>query len=152
MPNTQQPIDYSKLRDEKCEPIAQEVFELMAKYKPDFHLTAHSDLTNYYAPIQKQIIQLMLDRGVTMSEVGYIMKIVLSYFDNVNNLVVQSLQHSFDLAQQKLFKSSARDVSLVKIHEVLTDKRYEQYQDDTPDFEAGYRPSLLSRILSWFKK
>lgn len=113
--------DLTKRRDKKCEPIAEQILQILAESKPDLSIKEPEAIHAMYEPIYKKIAAVMLEKNLTLVEVGYTMRILQSVFDSINNLMVKSTQVNFENAQQKLFKMERSDITMRRIHEVLLD-------------------------------
>ena len=107
-------------RDKKCEPIAEEIFQIIAKHKITAMRLDHAGYLENYAPVQQEINQLMKDKGLAIRDVNYIWSIVQSMLDQVKNLSISTIQNAFNEAEKKLFAvDNITDVSLQQIDNVL---------------------------------
>lgn len=112
----------TKARDQKCEPVAQEIIQIIAKANPSVKDMSKDweVVIKEYGPIQVQINRLMKERGLTISEVNYTWSIVQQVVDAVKRLSNESIQKAYELAEAKLFKvDNLSDVSLQDVDNIL---------------------------------
>uniref|UniRef100_A0A6H1ZY19 Uncharacterized protein n=1 Tax=viral metagenome TaxID=1070528 RepID=A0A6H1ZY19_9ZZZZ len=110
----------TKARDKKCESIAQEIIQIIARHNIDPKNMNHDDMLKVYGPVQKEINKLMKEKGLTISEVNYSWSVVQAVLDVVKNLSVESIQQAFEMAERKLFAvDNVKDVTLQNIDNVL---------------------------------
>lgn len=109
-----------KQRDELCIPIAQRALQIIAEHNPDLFLDQQDKIIEAYTPIHQEITKLCLEKNLTIMDVSYTMSILQSAFENTKKLVLYSLQHNFQLAQKKLFKTESEgEVRMQDIDAVL---------------------------------
>ena len=114
--------DLSKKRDKKCEPVASEIIQIIARNNPATKDMAGKwdQAVKEHGPIIKQINQLMKDKEFSVSEVNYTWTIVQQVIDGIKNMSNQAVQSAFELAEQKLFAvDNCSDVTLQQIDNVL---------------------------------
>ncbi len=108
-------------RDVKCEPVASKILEIIVKHAPSAKTLSHEEYIENFAPIQKDIVQLMLENDFTISDANYTFTITQSIFDQAKRLTNDSLQNVFESAQVKLFGvEHMRDLTLKKLDDILT--------------------------------
>lgn len=116
--------DLTKKRDKKCEPLAQQIIQIIAKHNPSAAKFANfEDSLKVYGPVASEINKVLKDADVSISENNYIWSVVQSIMDQVKRPAVQAIQSSFELAEQKLFAvDNISDVTLSQINNVLLSK------------------------------
>lgn len=114
--------DATKARDQKCEPVAQEIIQIIARANPSVKdMSKEWDkVIKEYGPIQVQVNRMMKEKGLTISEVNYTWSIVQQVIDAVKRLSNESIQRAYELAEAKLFKvENLSDVSLQDVDNIL---------------------------------
>lgn len=116
--------DLSKRRDKKCEPLAQQIIQIIAKHNPSAEKFAkEEDSRKAYGPVAKEINQLLKENDITIAEANYTWSVVQSIMDQVKNPAVQAIQFAFELAEAKLFAvDNTSEVTLKQIDSVLSSK------------------------------
>lgn len=113
----------SKDRDNKCEPIAEQILQIIASHKPPASITNnerdHQKMLDAYTPIYAEITQLFLRKQVTLSEIEYTMSIVLSFFELTKQLIDRSNRKNLELAQNKLWGKEVLDLTLNDVDDIL---------------------------------
>ena len=106
--------------DSKCEAIAEEIIQIIAQCRPSAKKLNHEQMIANYAPIQKQVTQLMLDKDVSLRQTNYIWSILQSIIDQSKELTISSIQVGFEKAERKLFDVvDMSDLTLNKIDSIL---------------------------------
>ena len=112
--------DLTALRDEKCEPIAEEVIQIIAKHKPSAAAKNQEELFKVYEPIVVEINTMLREKNANIGDVNYIWTIVQSIVDSAKGLSVNTVQQAFETAQKKLFSvDNISELSLQEINNVL---------------------------------
>jgi hypothetical protein len=107
-------------RDKKCEPIASQIIQIIAKHNPSVDEMNFEERVKLHGPIQREINQMMKDNGFTVSESSYVWKIVINTIDSIRGLCNESIQRSFDFAESKLWEEQdVNNITLQKIDNVL---------------------------------
>jgi len=112
--------DLTVLRDEKCEPLAEEIIQIIAKHKPSAAAKNQEELYKIYSPIVIEINTMLREKDATISDVNYTWTIVQSIIDSAKGLSVNTIEQAFETAQKKLFSvDNISDLSLQEINNVL---------------------------------
>lgn len=113
--------DKSKERDAKCEPVAEEIIQIIARIRPSVsQLKDHEDMLKRYTPIQQAVAQLFVDHDLSISEINYTWSIVQQVFDESKSLTINSIQMAFELCERKLFGvDNTNDVTMSKMDAIL---------------------------------
>lgn len=117
----EQPVeDLTAKRDAKCEPLAAEVLQILAKHKPSGAEKNQEALFESYNPIVKEINAYLRDNGANIGDVNYIWTIVQAMIDSAKGLSINTVQQAFDSAQKKLFSvDNMGELSLQELDNVL---------------------------------
>lgn len=113
--------DETEARDMKCEPIAEQICQIIFKHKPSAKTDIGlQEVQKMYAPMATEINELMRDSGLTMSEVNYTWSIVQSMFDQVKNMSNRAVELALELVEQKYFAvDNMLDVPLQQLDDML---------------------------------
>jgi len=113
-----------KARDDKCIPLAKAYLQniLDADVSLDGNLKPE-ELRKEYEPIMLKMLDLYLEKDVTMIEAGYIRKLIDEMINNVENLLVESVNNSLRIAEKKLFGCDKQDMSFNVLDDILKDKK-----------------------------
>jgi hypothetical protein len=65
------------------------------------------------------MINLYLEKELTIIEIGYVRKLVQEMIDNLENLLVKSINNSLRIAQKKLFGCDKEDMTLNRLDGIL---------------------------------
>lgn len=104
-----------------CEPIAEEVVQIIAKHKPSGKVLKHDEYLKAFTPIQQELTALFLSKELTISQVNYTFSIVQGIFDQAKRLTNDSIQVAFERAQRKLFKvEDISELTLPQLDAILT--------------------------------
>jgi len=118
--------DLTKKRDEKCEPVAREIMQIIMRNNPSATEAGTEDknvINKVYGPIATEIVVLMKDKGFSISESNYTWSIVQAIFDTIKSLAVETVQLGLEMAEQKVFSvDSMSDLTLQQIDNVLESK------------------------------
>lgn len=118
--------DLSKARDVKCEPVAETVLEIIARHKPSASITGsdkdHDKMVESYEPIFKEIMELCLQKELTLSEIGYMMSIVKMFFDFTEQMVSKSITLNQGIAEKKVWGKEPRELTLKDLDDILKKK------------------------------
>jgi ribosome maturation protein Sdo1 len=118
--NKKREKDLTKARDNKCEPVAREIIQIIARHNLDPKNVNHEEKIKIYGPLQVEINQLMKEKELTISEVNYTWSIVQVVLDNIKSLSVNSIQMAFDHLESKVFGvDNMNDITLQKIDDML---------------------------------
>lgn len=99
-----------------CEPIAEEIIQVIAKHKPSGKVLKHDEYLKVFAPIQQELTALFLSKDMSISQVNYTFTIVQGIMDQAKRLTNDSIQTAFERAQRKLFKVD--DVSELTLNQI----------------------------------
>lgn len=116
--------DLTKKRDEKCEPIAAEVIQIIARHKidPKF-FEDNEEKAKLYGPAQVEINELMKSKGLTINETNYTWTIVQSVVTNIQNMSVSAIKIAFEVLQTKTYGvDDINDITLQNIDSMLQSK------------------------------
>ena len=113
-------VKLDEARDAKCIPLAKAYLQtiLDANVSLSGKLTPEQ-LRKEYEPIMLKMIDLYLEAGLTMIEIGYVAKLVREMLDNSENLLVESVNNSLRLAEKKLFNCDKESLTLNRLDEIL---------------------------------
>lgn len=112
--------DPTAKRDAKCEPIAAEIIQIIAKHKPTGAQKTQEALFEAYDPMVKEINAYLRDNESNIGDVNYIWTIVQAMIDSAKGLSINSVQQAFESAQKKLFSvDNMAELSLQEIDNVL---------------------------------
>lgn len=102
--------------NEVCEPVAEEIIQVIAKHKPSGKVLKHHEYLTVFTPIQQELTALFLSKKLTISQVNYTFTIVQGIMDQAKRLTNDSIQTAFERAQRKLFK--VEDVSELTLNQI----------------------------------
>jgi hypothetical protein len=103
-----------------CEPIAEEIVQVIAKHKPSGKVLKHHEYLTAFTPIQQELTLLFLKHNLTISQVNYTFTIVQGIMDQAKRLTNDSIQTAFERAQRKLFKvEDVSGLTLSQIDDIL---------------------------------
>lgn len=109
-----------KARDEKCIPLAKAYLEIILKHQPSLRGDLDEvKLKAEYEPMMLELLDLYLEKDVTLIEHGYTKKLVLEMIENLDGLLSGSMTQSIRQAERKLWGCEKEDISFKKIDEVL---------------------------------
>jgi DNA-directed RNA polymerase alpha subunit len=112
--------DLTAKRDAKCEPIAAEIIQIIAKHKPTGAQKNQEDLFEAFNPMVKEINAYLKESDANIGDVNYIWTIVQAMIDSAKGLSINTVQQAFESAQKKLFAvDNMGDLSLQEIDNVL---------------------------------
>ena len=117
--NEKREKDLTKVRNKKCEPVAEEILQMIAK---NANLAGEYDQKEglkVFGPIQVEINKMMKEKKMTMSEFNYTWSIVETIISQVKNFSNMAVQNAFNVAECKLWKvDEIKDVTLQNIDSV----------------------------------
>lgn len=112
--------DATKERDERCEPVAKEIVQILARHNLSTKKMTNEEMLDNFGPAQVEINLLMVEKGLSLGDVNYVWSIVQSIIDQVKNLSVMSVQKAFDTLETKIFAvDNLSDLTLQKVNEML---------------------------------
>ena len=128
--------DYSKERDERCEPIASEVLQILADKAPDPTIGRQPDskeveqeerkrMHEEYAPIAKEVLQLCLDKNLQVQDVTYVFKILHGFVDHLKQKVQTSTRNAVQAAEYKLWGKDTDFLTLQDIEGIINPEEKE---------------------------
>lgn len=113
----------TKERNKKCEPVAAEVVQIIARHQPSMRdrVKDWEAVLRDLGPIMQDINTLFKQNNLTIAEVNYTWTIVQQIIDGVKNLSNEAIQRAFEYADHKMWgvDNNVNDVTLQKIDEVL---------------------------------
>jgi hypothetical protein len=106
-------------RDEKCIPLAKQFLKLIAD--GDFSLKKQTDeeFLKEYNPITEQILNVLLENEVKISDLSYIKQLIGEILQNVDTLVTGSLNNSLRIAENALWGVDRDEKNLKHVDNVL---------------------------------
>lgn len=120
---TQEEIDLTEKRDLRCEPIAEEIVQILAKHKPSPRVKDQNTLYEIYKPIVEEINHLMKEKDLTISDVNYTWRIVQGIIDSAKNLSNMTVENAFERMEAKLLGvDNVNDITLRTIDNMLQSK------------------------------
>lgn len=115
--------DLTALRDARCEPVASEIIQILAKHNPTAKKISFEEAISEFSPIGAEINQLMKDSDFSISDVTYTWSIVQSVIDMVKRMSNDAVQIAFDTVVERLLEvDSAKNLSLQKLDNMLQSK------------------------------
>lgn len=109
----------TKMRDEKCVPIAQEILQIIASFDCKMGGEDRDAMVDHYLPLKNKIIKVLLEKEVPIDHVGHINRLMLQPLDFATNLVANSLNESMRQMQIKLFKKEIKDLTVKELDDML---------------------------------
>lgn len=110
----------TKARDKKCEPISQEIIQIIARHNPKPETADFEHSLKTYGPIQKDINALMKEKNLSISEANFTWSVVQATLDIVRRLSTEAIQYAFEIADSRLWKKeNIKDVTLQDIDNML---------------------------------
>lgn len=108
-------------RNLRCEPIAEEVIQIIAKANiPARNMADHEEMLKTYSPVQMKIAQLFFDKNLTLGDTNYVWQIVQQILDQAKSLTVNSIQVAFERCEQMLFGvDNMSEVTMKKMDDIL---------------------------------
>lgn len=107
-------------RNGKCVPPADRIFERIVRLNPATVLDTKEQYEEAYEGAVKESLQDMLDSGLTVGEVNYVLQLARLKFDNVTERIARSVEMSGNKALKITFGGEFNDVTLQKLDEILT--------------------------------
>lgn len=113
----------TELRDAKCEPVAEQILQILAKHSPKAQKMSFEEAIKMYSPIGAEINQLMKDSDFCISDVNYTWSVVQTVIDAIKRMSNDAVQVTFDIVESKLFGvDKINDLSLQKLDNMLQSK------------------------------
>jgi hypothetical protein len=110
----------AKELNEVCEPIAEEIIQIIAKHQPSAKVLKHEEYLKVFAPIQQEIVALFLTKELTIGQANFTWSIVQAVMDQAKRLTNDTMQSAFERAQRKLFDvEDVSELTLNKIDDIL---------------------------------
>lgn len=110
----------NKERDDRCEPLALKMIQMFGAH--DNHNLLSQDKTetfNCYNELAQKFLSMMVESELPIGEYGYIQQLVNKGLDEVNSIVIGSLnKHTRDL-QEKTFGCQISEIKTNVLHELL---------------------------------
>lgn len=122
--NQQKEIDKAhKERDSRCEPIAAEMLQILAKHKIDPSITNrpedHSRMLAAYTPVYQEMMELAMKNDLSIIDIHYSIQILLSYFEFTKTLIDNSLKHNLTVAEEKVWGKPVNDLTVKELDAIL---------------------------------
>lgn len=113
----------SKERDERCEPVAAAMLQILAKANIDPSITNlpedHSRMLEAYTPVYQEIMALALEKNLSVVDMQYVLAIFLSYFEFTKTLLDRSIKHNLEFCEQKVWGKPINDLTLKDLDGIM---------------------------------
>jgi hypothetical protein len=106
-------------RDERLVPLAQDVIRIIGNMRPALGNIEHETIVKSYFPITTQILEVLRKANVTLKDANYVMQLALQAYDQTNKLVIDSLQKSFEKAENKVWGMESEDITMQYVDSIL---------------------------------
>lgn len=110
-------------RDKKCEPVAEEVLQIIARHKPSASIEDRDkqfkEYLNTYGPIYQDIGKLCMKKGLTIGEINYTMTIVLAFMQLTQQMVKSSIEENVRTAEEILWGKEGQDITLSDVDKII---------------------------------
>lgn len=111
-----------KARDAKCIPLAKEYLQAILDGNVSLDGNLSEDkLVKEYEPIVVRLLERFLEADLSMDEVMYIKKLVLEMIDNVDMLLISSVNNTLKIAETRFWGCSKDELTLKKLDQVIHD-------------------------------
>lgn len=104
----QQKIDeeLDRQHEVKCERLAEEILQIMAKHKPPANLTGkpeqHERFLESYTPIYQDVVERFLAEQVQIKDAEYIMSIVKTFLELTERILGTSIRTNLKHGMKKI--------------------------------------------------
>jgi len=112
-------------RLERCVPLAQKIIEMIAEAKLPIGTLADKDgkmkeeVNKKYSEFSAEVLALMLQSNLKFSERNFVWQLVLQPIDQAKEKVINSLNRSFERANEEKWGKDEMDITMGDIHDVL---------------------------------
>lgn len=104
-------------RDARCLPIALATLKLLGDWEKHELLSNDKSKTfEAYNGFAQQILQLCLERDLPVGEYNYTHQLVLKALDEVNTIIVESLNKHLKTLQDKTFGCQIYEIKMSDLH------------------------------------
>jgi len=124
--------DLTKERNERCNPVASKIIKMIADADIDPNIDGSEEMGGHeafietYKPVVVDIIQLLYDNDLTISDSGYILSVVDYIYQSVSRLLNESNTKNFENAEDKLWSKEVGkktgEITFADIDKVLKQK------------------------------
>lgn len=113
--------DLTRARDERCVPIAQQIVTMMASYEGGLLGDAAKDskIKESYDALAKDILKLLYDKNVGVSEVNFIHQMLNTLMEATMGVVTASLNHSLKEMEVQVIGKAVRDLTFQELDKLL---------------------------------
>ena len=112
--------DLTKLRDEKCVPVAKKMLKVIANRELELgQFVTDEKRLECYQPIYQEIVKLFLDAGLKNLEIVYCFTLLKQGIEFTDQLTSNSLQMNFSDASTLLWGKKEEDILLNDVDRVL---------------------------------
>ena len=108
----------AKEREEEVSPVAQEVIEIIAGAGLSIG-EVHARDNEKYGATAKKVLELILNRNLKISDTNFLFQLVLQPFDQIKEIVLQSLKRSFEKAEANLFGKEYEEIRIEDIDRII---------------------------------
>lgn len=105
-------------RIRKMAPLAKEVLKMIADsgVKVDAENAHDNDV---YTAVAREVIQYLLDNNIKYMDKEFLFQLMLRPIEDIKEIVIRSLRHSFDYAIDKFFGKDLMDVTIGDLDEKI---------------------------------
>ena len=110
----------SKLRNERCVPMAVELMKAMASH--DGHKlgdVTHEELMSAYEPVVIKLFEKYMEANITVGDAQVINAFAMQAFESVNTMMVETLNSHLRNVQKKKFGSQLNELTFKQLDELL---------------------------------
>lgn len=116
----------NKERDARCVPIALQMIEEFGSFKKH-NLTSQNKTETFeaYNELAKKFVKAMLYANIPVGEYNYIHQLILKGFEEMNSIVLESINKHLRDAQEKKFGCQIYEIPFQDLHEILSGAKME---------------------------
>lgn len=115
--------DLTKQRNERCEPVAKEIYKIIAKsdigFIPSNDQKDRDKFIKQYDPLIKEIVNILKERNIPVNEWNYIVQIAQVPFDHVKTYVAETVNFNINEALTYLWGKEEKELTFEDIEGVL---------------------------------
>lgn len=113
----------TELRDERTVPVAQDILAVIGAFDGPLGQVDQAKLAEAYDPLIKQVLAILLNNDVKLTEVQYIMTLVEQRLKHVESYVNASLNQNVSAALAIKWGKDESELTFSEIEAVLTENK-----------------------------
>ena len=109
-----------KERDDKCIPVVEKIFDKIVEVRPTLRMNEKEEAMGEYSSCSSEILKIMLEADLTMSEFGYVTRLCSSRIE----LLMKTVEHGMEVNKmdmhEKVYGKPVEMMTMKEVDDYLT--------------------------------